>query len=74
MLMKLPTLAMWLYGPIGAGVFGGVLVSTAGMPVLPSFATDSSQTMTSGQLPPVPRRVGQLDERGGLCVVEETVA
>jgi len=35
MVMKLPTLAMWLYGPIGAGVFGGVLVSTAGMPVLP---------------------------------------
>jgi len=26
MVMKLPTLAMWLYGPIGAGVFGGVLV------------------------------------------------
>jgi hypothetical protein len=23
-----PTFAMWLYGPIGAGVPGGVLVST----------------------------------------------
>jgi hypothetical protein len=24
-------LAMWLYGPIGFGVFGGVLVSTLGI-------------------------------------------
>jgi hypothetical protein len=29
--IKLPTFAIWLYGPIGAGVLGGVLVSTAGI-------------------------------------------
>jgi hypothetical protein len=72
MLMKLPTLAMWLYGPIGAGVFGGVLVSTAGMAGAPllrdGFIPDNDIRSAS----PVPRRVGQLDERGGLCVVEET--
>lgn len=28
---KVPALAMWLYGPIGIGVFGGVLVSTFGI-------------------------------------------
>src|SRR5688572_26306164 len=32
MVMNEPTLAMWLYGPIGAGVPGGVAVSTLGMP------------------------------------------
>src|SRR5437667_1654512 len=29
--MNLSTLAMWLYGPMGAGVWGGVLVSTNGI-------------------------------------------
>jgi hypothetical protein len=33
--IKLPTFAIWLYGPIGSGVFGGVLVSTAGMAQTP---------------------------------------
>jgi hypothetical protein len=28
---NVPARAMWLYGPIGIGVFGGVLVSTFGI-------------------------------------------
>ena len=34
MVIELATIATWLYGPIGIGVFGGVEVSTFGMPVL----------------------------------------
>src|SRR5260370_35359058 len=33
--MNVPTLAMWLQGPIGAGVLGGVLVLTLGMTIPP---------------------------------------
>lgn len=29
--IKSPTFAIWLYGPIGSGVFEGELVSTSGM-------------------------------------------
>jgi hypothetical protein len=30
-MVHVPTRAMWLYGPIGIGVFVGVLVSTLGI-------------------------------------------
>ena len=41
--MNCPTFAMWLYGPIGAGVFGGVDVSTLVMAeASDSFGTNFS--------------------------------
>jgi hypothetical protein len=56
MVMRLPTLAMWLYGPIGSGVLAGVLVSTSGTALASysrssrrrwSFASSASQQMCS---------------------------
>jgi len=35
MVMNVPTLAMWLYGPMGVGVLAGVDVSTLGVMVAP---------------------------------------
>src|SRR5438093_501921 len=53
--MNRSTLATWLYGPIGVGVFGGVRVSTLGM-----WTSDCGRRSydPKGQRPP---RVGRLE-------------